>query len=187
MGLSLTPHFPLNPPLGAEKSPIQISANRLEVDQNVDRTYFRIHWLVVKWCNEQLNNRTALVKPQMSESRSSTICVIVKQPDHYCGDDLVLSTTLSVNFSQTTIDHRWKKKFWQCIGSTCHIFCAVRICFLWNVLVKYNKVITTMVIGLGRSTTAHIVLCSICVHSIGALAKAVQLFIASFHNQPRYH
>ena len=36
---------------GAEKSPFQMSANtanRLEVDENVHRTHFRIHWLVVK-------------------------------------------------------------------------------------------------------------------------------------------
>ena len=31
------------------------------------------------------------------------------------------------------------------------------------------------------------ILCSICVHSFGALGKAVRLFIASLHNQPMYH
>ena len=30
-----------------------------------------------------------LPKPQMSESRSSTICLIVERPDQHCGDDLV--------------------------------------------------------------------------------------------------
>ena len=35
------------------------------------------------------------------------------------------------------------------------------------------------------STTTHI-LCSICVHSFQALAKAVRLFIASLHNQQMY-
>ena len=28
-------------------------------------------------------------KPQISKSRSSTICVVVKRPNHHCGDDLV--------------------------------------------------------------------------------------------------
>ena len=36
-----------------EKPPFQISANRLELDENVNRTHFKTHWLVVKWCNEQ--------------------------------------------------------------------------------------------------------------------------------------
>ena len=57
-----------------------------------------------------------------------------------------------------------------------------RVCFLYLSNFAYtdlnNKVITTMVIGsLGDS---------ICFHSFVALAKVVQLFIASFHNQPMY-
>ena len=40
---------------GLEKSPFQlfpISANRLEVNENVNGTRFK-HWVVVKWRNEQ--------------------------------------------------------------------------------------------------------------------------------------
>ena len=29
-----------------------------------------------------------LIKPQMSERRSNTICAVVERPDHHCGDDL---------------------------------------------------------------------------------------------------
>ena len=32
-------------------------------------------------------------KPQMSEHRSSTMCAVVKWPDHHCGDDLVDKTS----------------------------------------------------------------------------------------------
>ena len=47
-GLSTpAPHGTLNPKPGVEKSPVQISANRLEVDENVNRAYFTIHLLVV--------------------------------------------------------------------------------------------------------------------------------------------
>ena len=42
------PTSSLIPKPGVEKSPFHISANRLEVDENVNRTHFRIHRLVVK-------------------------------------------------------------------------------------------------------------------------------------------
>ena len=51
-GLSTGPiPDPLRPPtskLGGQKFPFQISANRLQVDENVNRAHFRINWLVVK-------------------------------------------------------------------------------------------------------------------------------------------
>ena len=54
MGPSVTPTASLTPKPGVEKSPFQISANQLEIFENVNWThYFRIHGLVVKWCNEQ--------------------------------------------------------------------------------------------------------------------------------------
>ena len=34
-------------------------------------------------------------KCRMSGSRSSTICVVIEQSDHHCGDDLVVSTLTS--------------------------------------------------------------------------------------------
>ena len=52
------PHVPQT---GVDKSPFQISSNRLEVDENVTRAHFRTYWLVVMWCN---NNCTAVVKAQ---------------------------------------------------------------------------------------------------------------------------
>ena len=52
-GPTLDHRGPLTAKSGVEKSPFQISTNRLEVDENVNRTPFKIHWLVVKGCNEQ--------------------------------------------------------------------------------------------------------------------------------------
>ena len=46
-------HTPLTSKQGIEHPPFRISAYRLEIDENVKRAYFRIHLLVVKWCNEQ--------------------------------------------------------------------------------------------------------------------------------------
>ena len=39
-----------------------------------------------------MNNQIVqpLPKPQMSESRSSTKCVVVERPCHHCGDALVM-------------------------------------------------------------------------------------------------
>ena len=48
-----------------------------------------------------------------------------------------------------------------------------------------HQVITTRAIGLAWRPTARM-LCSICIHSFGDLAKAVRLFIASLHNQPTH-
>ena len=42
------PHVPITTKPGVEKSQFHISANQLEVDENVSRTHFRIHWLIVK-------------------------------------------------------------------------------------------------------------------------------------------
>ena len=47
MGLSQTPRRP-HPQTGVQKTPFQISANQLEIVENVNRTQLRIHWLVVK-------------------------------------------------------------------------------------------------------------------------------------------
>ena len=66
---------------GGRKVPLQIAANWLEVDENVSRPHFWIHCLVVKWCNEQ--SYGLCQSPLMSERRSSTICVVVEQPNHH--------------------------------------------------------------------------------------------------------
>ena len=53
-GQSNGPHPDASCPLttklewGVEKYKFQISANRLEIDENVNRTDFRIEWLVAK-------------------------------------------------------------------------------------------------------------------------------------------
>ena len=53
-GPVLDPLRPPEPQAVVSKIPVHISANRLEIDENVSWAHFRIHWLVVKWCNEQL-------------------------------------------------------------------------------------------------------------------------------------
>ena len=47
------PHVLLNPKPGTERSVFQIPTNRLKVVENINSTHFKIHWLVVKWCDEQ--------------------------------------------------------------------------------------------------------------------------------------
>ena len=42
------PDPPRPPKQEVEKSPFEISANRLEVDENASGTHFSIYWLVVK-------------------------------------------------------------------------------------------------------------------------------------------
>ena len=43
------PYVPLNIPnqVGVEASPFQIAVRRLEIDENVNRTHLRTHWLAV--------------------------------------------------------------------------------------------------------------------------------------------
>ena len=43
------PTSPLTPKSGVEKSPFQISANRLEIDESVKRAHLRKHWIDVVW------------------------------------------------------------------------------------------------------------------------------------------
>ena len=52
---------------------------------------------------------------------------------------------------------------------------------------------TVLLIGKNKVITSHHnddrrpnILCSICLHSFGALAKDLRLYIDSFHNQPMY-
>ena len=46
-------HVSLSPKPKVEKFPIHVAAKRLEIDENVNRTYLRVHWVAVVWCNEQ--------------------------------------------------------------------------------------------------------------------------------------
>ena len=56
MGRFPTRHGPSSPhpQTGGRRSPFQISANRLALVDNVNRAHwhFRIHWLIVIWCNQ---------------------------------------------------------------------------------------------------------------------------------------
>ena len=91
MVLSLTPHVPLTTQTGGRKVPLSSFSQPVEGCWKWQSNIFRIHWLVVKWsgCEAGWTIIRLLPKPQMSESRSSTICAAVEQSDHHCGDDLV--------------------------------------------------------------------------------------------------
>ena len=40
------------------------------------------------WRSDAMNSHLSQ-KPNMTEYRHSTICVVIEWPDHHCGDDLV--------------------------------------------------------------------------------------------------
>ena len=71
-----------------EKSPLQIAAKWLEIDENINRAHSRIHWLVVKWCHEQ-SSRQLLPESQMCERTSNTVCTVIERSDHRRGDQAV--------------------------------------------------------------------------------------------------
>ena len=90
------PH-PLAPNQWVEKYPFKISANRLKIDENVNRAHLKTHWLAVKRYNEKSYNFSP--KPQMGERRSSTVGlrrlrVVIERFDHQCGDDLARTLPL---------------------------------------------------------------------------------------------
>ena len=94
------PHRPHNcPNRRVEKSIFQISASWLQVDENVNRSHFRIHWLVMKWCTEP-----SYSFPQNSKSANADREQYARSSGH-CGDDLVCYLTWTkVAFSMTK---RW--------------------------------------------------------------------------------
>ena len=83
IGLSPTRASPPTPNLGVEKSPFQIAAKRLEIDENTNRARLIKHFIVLNLCP----------KPRMSERRSNTICAVVGWPDHHCNTKVI--TTLN--------------------------------------------------------------------------------------------
>ena len=93
-------HLPLTPKLGVENSPFHISANRSEVDESVNRTNFSIHWLVVKWCNEQsysFRRSPKWVKADQAQyvySSSSPITIVVMTLSSLLRKSAVISLSL---------------------------------------------------------------------------------------------
>ena len=72
------------------KSPIQISAKRLEIggiSQYIEINKKHIVWL---WTGDAMHNRMALPTSEMGDGRSSQICGAVERPDRHCGADLVV-------------------------------------------------------------------------------------------------
>ena len=64
-----------------EKSPFKISVDQFEVDENVNKAHFRIHWLTVK--NDAMNIRTAFTNYLRSSSSPITIVVMTCYIRHY--------------------------------------------------------------------------------------------------------
>ena len=69
-----------------KKSSFHILANQLQIDEDVNRSHFRILWLVVKWCNEQ---STAFAKAPNELKEIQHNIVVIEWPNHHYGDDLV--------------------------------------------------------------------------------------------------
>ena len=68
---SKSPHFKFQP----------ISYRLMKI--SLEHILGYIGWL---WSGA-MNNHTSFAKAQMSESRSSTICVLVERPNHHCGNE----------------------------------------------------------------------------------------------------
>ena len=71
-----------------KKSPFQVAAKRLEINENIIRARFDKTFSgseVMPLIIAQLSP-----KPPIRERRSNTICAVVEWPDHHCGDDLVV-------------------------------------------------------------------------------------------------
>ena len=93
MGQSPTPYVIPSPQTGGRKVPISNFSQRVGCcrkcqSKGVEHILRYIGWLV-KWCHEQLYSFRQ--KPQLSERRSSTICVVVERPDHHWGDEHIFS------------------------------------------------------------------------------------------------
>ena len=66
---------------------------------SIERILGYIGWL---W-GDAMKNRTAFTKLP-NESRSSTIFVVVEQPDHHCGDDTYLEDGFSIKCCLTALN-----------------------------------------------------------------------------------
>ena len=70
-----------------QKSPFQITVERLVIDENIiSRAPLITRFLTL---NLRLEQSYSFARTQMSERRSNTISVVVERPDHHYGDDLV--------------------------------------------------------------------------------------------------
>ena len=84
--LNPTPNLSQNRWEEVEKYPFQISANWLEIIENVSGAHLRTS----TGCGVMLQTIYMFRQnPQLNERRSSTVCEVAEWPDHHCGDDLV--------------------------------------------------------------------------------------------------
>ena len=85
------PHVPPNPQTGVSKSPpfkfqpTSCTLSKMSIEHILEDTLAGC--AVMQWSIIEISS-----KPQMSDNRSSTICVVIERPDHHCGDDLVCYT-----------------------------------------------------------------------------------------------
>ena len=92
MGLSLTHHVPQPQSWGVKKSPFQIAAKRLEIDDHASTGKKRLIKKDIFWLSsDAVNNRTAFAKAsnEWTPIEHSMRGRRAAWPDHHCGDNLV--------------------------------------------------------------------------------------------------
>ena len=117
-----------------EKFRFQISANRLEVVKNVNRTHFRTHRLVVKWCNEQ--------STRVSWFRQSHNWVKADRAQYVwssCGRIAIVVMTLLFTYSRITSGIR---RFVPLLRNATHrivVYCETYICSILRVIFHHSS------------------------------------------------
>ena len=96
---SSLPHPPI---WGVVKSPLQIAAKRLEIDENANGARLIRHFLSMNLYHEQSFESSFSPKPKNSIRRRSNIitCAVVERPDHHCGDDLFHTPQIILHITQ---------------------------------------------------------------------------------------
>ena len=123
MGPSLTPTVPQTPKPAVEKSPFEILANRLEVDEmSMEHILSYIEWL---W-SDALNNRTVFTKAPIEWTQIEHIIIyaVAERLDHYCGDNLVNDCYPFM------VMHVWTKLLNAFTKDDCIGWCHVNRCLL---------------------------------------------------------
>ena len=141
--LSPTSHNLLN--RAVEKSSFEMSANQLEVVENVNRRHFRIHRLVVKWRNEQsksFRQSPNLVKAQCVGS-SINIVVMTLLNSNYVGDSISRNKVFKKNWVRKTDYAVGEFLLLDLIFDRLHQFNR-RCCTVAGML-KHNRVIRSLV------------------------------------------
>ena len=127
MGPYPTPIFP-KPQIGGQKATLSNFSQPVGGQWNRQQSTF-LYTLtgreVMQWTIVQF-----LSKSQISESRSSIMCVVVERPDHHCVDDLIL---LFISFSQTHLLQFliWSPLLW--LSSSFSVFFGCALFIFWRI------------------------------------------------------